>query len=64
MHAVFNRRTAQCGVQPGERRRVAPLLVVEYETDAAAFGSRRSHELSDGLEHDFELGVVLGFERG
>ena len=41
-----------------------PLLVVEHETDAATFRDRRCHELSDGLEHGFELGVVLGFERG
>ena len=41
-----------------------PLLVVEHETDAATFRDRRCHELSDGLEHGFELSVVLGFERG
>ena len=48
-------------MQTGERRRVAPLLVVDDETDAATFRGGRCGELSNGVDEPGD-GLVMGRE--
>ena len=52
-------------------RRTAPpavgvdaAVLFAAKTDVALGFRRRCHKLADSVKHDFELGVVLSFERG